>query len=393
MSQDKHSLVTQAVHGGEPTKFSHDALTLPIVQTATYSFEDTAELVGYMEGRAEREEYGRYGNPTVNVLEARLAALEGYPDALAFSSGMAAVTSTILALTSAGSHVILFADCYRRTRQFVTTFMARFGVEHTLVPPADLDALVAAMRPETKLVISEAPTNPYLTVPDFERLSKICREKRVRTLIDATIATPINLRPAEHGIDLVVHSATKYIAGHNDVLCGLLAGKAGLVSLVRDVRDMMGAVCDAHAAFLVNRGLKTLALRVAHQNSSALAIARFLEKHPRVQRVWHPGLPSHPCHEVASRLMDGFGGMVTFEIAGDIGQTGRFIDALKIPKIAPSMGGVESLIEQPALMSFFELTTEQRKAVGISDNLVRFSVGIEATEDLIADLSAALEQI
>lgn len=393
MSQDKHSLMTEAVHGGQPTSFSHDALTVPVVQTATYSFKDTAELVDHMEGRLEREEYGRYGNPTVKVMESRYAALEGYPDAVAFASGMAAVTSAILALTSAGAHVVLFADCYRRTRQFVTRFMTQFGVEHSLVPPADIDALAAAIRPETKLVISEAPTNPYLTVPDLERLSKICREKRIKTMIDATIATPINLRPAEYGIDLVVHSATKYLAGHNDVLCGLLAGKPGLVSLVRDVRDMMGGVCDPHAAFLVHRGMKTLALRVQYQNQAALAIARFLEQHPRVERVWHPGLPSHPCHEVASRIMGGFGGMVTFAVAGDIDQTSRFIDALRIPKIAPSMGGVESLVEQPALMSYFELTTEQRLAVGISNNLVRYSVGIESTEDLIADLKGALDEI
>lgn len=386
-------MLTPSVHGGEPGHYAYDALTAPVVQTATYSFANTAELVHYMEGRMERQEYGRYGNPTVELVEAKVAALDGATDAVMFSSGMAAVTSTILALVKGGGHVVLFSDCYRRTRQFVTTFLGEYGVEHTLVPPADMDALAAALRPETKLVISEAPTNPYLTVPDFARMAEICQPKRVRTLIDSTIATPINLRPLEHGIDLVVHSATKYLAGHNDVLAGVVTGKPGLVSLVRDIRHMMGAVCDPHAAYLVHRGIKTLALRVAHQNEAALAIARFLEAHPKVDRVWYPGLESHPCHDVARRTMDGFGGMVTFTVKADLEGAGRFIDALKIPRIAPSMGGVESLVEQPALMSYFELSTEQREAVGIKNNLVRYSVGIEATEDLIDDLSQGLEAL
>ncbi len=390
MAEQKRHSLTPAVHGGEPKHYAHDALTAPIVQTATYTFANTAELVEYMEGRKEREEYGRYGNPTARLLEERVAALEGAEDAVCFSSGMAAVTSAILALVKSGDHVILFADCYRRTRQFVTRFLAQFGVEHTLVPPADVEALVQALRPSTRLVISEAPTNPYLTVPDLARMSAICKPKRVRTLIDSTFATPVNLTPLDYGIDLVVHSATKYLGGHNDVLAGVVTGGAGLVSLIRDVRHMMGAVCDAHAAFLVHRGLKTLALRVAQQNASAQTIAEMLERHPAVARVWYPGLPSHPNHASAVRQMRGFGGVVSFELRGDLDATSRFIDRLEIPRIAPSLGGVESLVEQPALMSYFELTTEQREAVGIKDNLVRYSVGIEDCGDLIADLERAL---
>jgi cystathionine gamma-synthase len=386
----KRPSLTPAVHGGEPKHYAHDALTAPIVQTATYTFADTAELIEYMEGRKERQEYGRYGNPTARLLEERVASLEGAQDAVSFSSGMAAVTSAIFALVRAGDHVILFADCYRRTRQFVTRFLAQFGVEHTLVPPADVEALQQAFKPNTKLVISEAPTNPYLTVPDLDRLSALCKPKRVRTLIDSTFATPINLNPLDHGIDLIVHSATKYLGGHNDVLAGVVAGGTGLVSLVRDVRHLMGAVCDPHAAYLVHRGLKTLALRVAHQNESAQAMAEMLERHPRVARVWYPGLPSHPNHATAVRLMRGFGGVVTFELKGDLESTSKFIDALQIPRIAPSLGGVESLVEQPALMSYFELTTEQREAVGIKNSLVRYSVGIEDPDDLLADLEQAL---
>ncbi len=303
---------------------------------------------------------------------------------------MAAVTTAILALTKAGSHVVLFSDCYRRTRQFVGTVLSRFGVEHTLVPPADLDALEAALRPDTRLVISEAPTNPYNTVVDLPRLASICRPRRIKTMIDATFATPINLRPADHGIDLVVHSGTKYLAGHNDVLAGFVAGGRGLVSLVRDLRHVLGGVMDPHAAYLVHRGLKTLALRVRQQNATAQALAETLADHPKVERVYYPGLPSFAQHEVAARLMRGYGGVVTFTLRGDLATGSRFVDGCRIPKIAPSLGGVESLVEQPALMSYYELSTEERAAIGISDALIRYAVGLEDPDELIADVLQSL---
>lgn len=384
------SFPTRAVHAGESRRQPFDALTQPIAQTATYTFENTAELVAYMEGRIEREEYGRYGNPSVRAVEAKLAELEGVEDAVAFSSGMAAVTTSILALSKAGSHVVLFSDCYRRTRQFVTGFLARFGVEHTLVPPGDLDALQRSITEHTRLVVSEMPTNPYQTCIDLERLAAICKPTRAKTMIDATFATPINLRPAEHGIDLVVHSATKYLAGHNDVLAGIVAGSAGLTSLVRDLRHVLGAVLDPHAAYLVQRGMKTLGLRVSQQNRTAQALAELLQEHAKVKQVWYPGLPSHPHHEIARRLMTGFGGVVTFELHADLEATGRFIDSLKIPRIGPSLGGVESLVEQPALMSYFELSTEEREAIGIKNSLVRYAVGVEDTTDVLDDMRRAL---
>jgi cystathionine gamma-synthase len=304
---------------------------------------------------------------------------------------MAAVTSAILALTKSGAHVVLFADCYRRTRQFVTAFLERFGVTSTLIAPADVGALEAALRPETRLVIAEAPTNPYLRVADLAEVARICRERRVKTLIDSTFATPVNLRPLSHGIDLVVHSATKYLAGHNDVMGGVVAGSSALVSLVRDARHVLGAVLDPHAAYLIHRGIKTLALRVARQNESALSLARALEQQPRVEQVWYPGLPSHPDHATATRLLSGHGGVITFQLRGDLAATGRFVDALRIPRIAPSLGGVESLVEQPALMSYFELSSDQRTALGIPDTLVRYAVGIEDPTDLATDLFAALD--
>ncbi|MBX7196303.1 MAG: aminotransferase class I/II-fold pyridoxal phosphate-dependent enzyme [Sandaracinaceae bacterium] len=384
---------SRAVHGGERRVRAGHPLAEPIVQSATYTFDDTADLVRYMEGHGGegREEYGRYGNPTVRAFEEKLAALEGTADALAFASGMAAITTTILAMVKSGSHVVLFSDCYRRTRQFVTGFLDRFGVRATLVPPADLDALEAALTKDTRLVVSEAPTNPYQTVLDLERLAAICRPRRIKTMIDATFATPINLRPAAHGIDLVVHSATKYLGGHNDVLGGVVAGPEGPISLVRDLRHVLGGVLDPHAAYLLHRGVKTLAVRVAQQNRSALALAARLEAHPRVRRVWYPGLASHPSHAIASRLMSGFGGVVTFAVKGDLAAVSRVVDAMKIPRIAPSLGGVESLVEQPALMSYFELSSEERLALGMSDDLVRYAVGLEDTDELVADVLAALE--
>lgn len=389
--EDDVSQKTLAVHGGEPRTYPYDALAAPITQTATYSFADTAELIAYFEGRKEREEYGRYGNPSVRLVEEKVAALERTEDAVAFASGMAAVTSTILSLVKSGSHVILFADCYRRTRQFVTTFLGRFGVSHTLVPPADVEALQGAVRPETRLVVAEAPTNPYQMIPDLEELVEVCKRHKVKSLIDSTFATPINFTPASYGIDLVVHSATKYLAGHNDVLGGVLAGNAATVSLVRDLRSVFGAMLDPHAAYLIHRGIKTLALRMEQQNTTAHALAARLEAHPRVRQVWYPGLESHPNHATAKRLMSGFGGVVTFEVDADLNGTSRFVDACRIPRIAPSLGGVESLIEQPALMSYFELTTEEREAIGIKNNLVRFAVGIEDTDELIADVVQALD--
>lgn len=386
---------TRAVHAGEPRLRAHDSITPPIVQSATYTFRNTEALIDFHEGRVEREEYGRYGNPTVRAAEAKLAALEdhgGQAAALLCPSGMNAITMALLAMLPSGSHLVLTDDCYRRTRQFVRTMLARLGVEHTVVPAGDYSAIAAALRPgHTRLIVSESPTNPYLRVADLTALTTIARAARVKTLIDATFATPHNLRPLEYGIDLVVHSCTKYLGGHNDLLAGVIIGKPGIVSALREAQGMLGGICDPHSAYLLVRGIKTFALRMDRHNSNGLAVARFLESHPRVARVYYPGLESHPDHAVAIAQMSGFGGVISFEIDGDLEATARFIDQVRIPYIAPSLGGVESLIEQPALMSFYELSTEERLAVGIRNNLVRLSCGIEDAADLIEDLRQALE--
>jgi cystathionine gamma-synthase len=385
---------TDAVHAGDAKAKPYDAVPEPIVQTATYTFANTAEIVALTSGRhpdPDRGEYGRYGNPTVRAVERRLAALEGTEDAALFASGMSALTTSVLALVRTGQHVVLFKDCYRMTAEFVTDLLARLGVEHTLLAAGDVEGLAGALRPETRLVLGESPTNPYLSCLDLERLAAVCRTRRtVKSLVDATFATPVNCRPAAFGVDLVVHSATKYLAGHNDVLAGVVCGPSGLLSMIRDLRGVLGGVCDPHAAFLVGRGCKTLALRVARQNASALAIAERLAAHPRVERVFYPGLASHATHAIARAQMSGFGGVVSFVVRGGLDAASRVIDSLRLARIGPSFGGVETLVEQPAVMSYYAMTSDERAAVGIADGLVRLSVGIEETRDLIADLDRAL---
>lgn len=390
--EQSQGIDTLAVRGGEPQSFAHRAVTAPIVCSATYAFTSADEIRDHFEGRVEREEYGRYGNPTVRFAEQKISALEGGEDSVLFPSGMSAFTTLLFSMLKPGDHVVMTSDCYRRSRQFVATTLKKFGVEHTFVEPSDLGAIEAAVaRPATRLLISEAPTNPLLRVADLDRFAEICARRRgVKLLVDATLATPLNLRPLQHGAALVLHSGTKYLAGHNDVLSGSVTGSREIVAALRDARGVFGNMPDPHGAYLLIRGMKTLAVRMRQHNASALRIAQFLEGHPRVERVLYPGLPSHPDHAVAARLLSGFGGMVSFYVRGDLQATARFVDACRLPCVAPSMGGAESLIEQPALMSFYELSPDERSRVGIAENLVRLSVGLEDTEDLIEDLGRAL---
>jgi len=381
---------TIAVHGGEPRPKPAHALATPIVQTATYTFANTQELKDHFDGKIDRVEYGRYGNPTQRIAETKLAAIEGAGDCLLFASGMAAMTTALFAMLSRGTHVVITDDSYRRTRQFLNQTLPRFGVEVSTVPAGDYDALEDAIRPTTRVLLSESPTNPYNRILDLERFAAIGRKHRVKTVIDATFATPYNQRPLEWGVDVVMHSATKYLGGHNDLLAGALLASRDIVDAVRGLQSVTGAVVDPFAAYLLVRGLKTFALRLERQNANAQAIAEFLEAHPRVGPVHYAGLPSHPEHEVARRQMRGFGAVVSFEVEGSLDTASRVVDACRIPYIASSLGGVESLIEQPAIMSFYELTTEERLQIGIKDNLIRYAVGIEDADDLVADLAQAL---
>jgi cystathionine gamma-synthase len=382
---------TLSVHAGEPRPKPGHALATPIMQTATYTFANTQELRDHFDGKIERVEYGRYGNPTQRIAEAKLAALEGAEDCLLFASGMAAVTTTLFAILSRGTHVVVTDDSYRRTRQFLNQTLHRYGIEVSTVPSGDYPALEDSIRPTTRALVSESPTNPYNRILDLERFASIGRQHRVKTVIDATFATPYNQRPLEFGVDIVIHSATKFLGGHNDLLAGAVLGSRELVGGVRALQAVTGAVVDPFAAYLLVRGLKTFALRLERQNANAQALAEFLAVHPKVVAVHYPGLPSHSDYDIARKQMRGFGGVVSFEVRGDLEAAARVVDGCRLPHIATSLGGVESLIEQPAVMSFYELTTEERLQIGIKDNLIRYAVGIEDIDDLLADLAQALE--
>jgi cystathionine gamma-synthase len=381
---------TRAVHGGERDHPASDAVTTPIFQTSTYWFKDSAELRAYQEGRLARDEYGRYGNPTWRAVERKLAELEGAEDAVLFASGMCAATTTFLALLPRGGHLIVTSDCYRRTRQFCREYLSKLDVETTVIEPANVEKLAAAIRPGSNLFFTESPTNPYLRVIDVPEAVRVCHAHGVRVVIDGTFATPVNHRALADGADLVLHSATKYLGGHNDLLAGAAAGSSKIIGELRQAVGILGGCTDAHSAYLLLRGMKTLALRMNRHNETGLRVARMLEAHPRVQRVWYPGLASHPDHGTARRLMRGFGGVVSFELDADLEATMRFVDRCRIPYIAPSLGGVESLIEMPVVMSYWDQPREERLRLGITDSLVRLSCGIEDTNDLLADLEQAL---
>jgi cystathionine gamma-synthase len=383
---------TLSVHGGEARQKPGDSITDPIFCASTYTFTDTQSVIEYIEEDQPREEYGRYGNPGERVAERKLAALEGGEAAVLFASGMAAIVGLLMAKLNAGDEVIFFDECYHRSREFCTKHLSRFGVKTVQVPACDYDAMDAAITPKTKLLISESPTNPHLSIVDLERFAEIGRQHHVETLIDATLATPYNLRPIEAGIDYVLHSVTKYLAGHNDLLAGVVVGSAKQMEPVRNLRGIMGAINSPQNCYLLSRGLKTFELRMQRHNENGQRVAEFLEAHPRIEKVYYPGLPSHAYYEIARQTMRGFGGLVTFLVKdADWRATADIVDAVRIPRIAPSLGGVESLIEQPLVMSYYKCTPEERRNYRITDNMIRMACGIENPDDLIADLAQALD--
>ncbi len=381
---------TQCVHAGRNKRQESSAVTTPIVHSAPFHFDSTRELMDFMEGKSERvqPEYGRMGNPTTSAVEKRIAALEGAERALLFSSGMAAITTLFLATLSRGDHLILTDDCYKKTRMFAA-FLGKYGVETSIVEPG-LDKVMDAVRPSTKFIFTEIPTNPYLRIPDLEALAAEAGKRNIMTIADSTFATPVNLRPLDLGIDIVTHSATKYLGGHNDLIAGVLAGSSEIMAPAADLLEMMGAITDPNTAFLLDRGLKTLGIRVERHNSNGQAVAEFLESHPAVEKVFYPGLPSHPDHQMAKHLLSGYGGVVTFLVKGGLEETLKFIDKTRIPYLSPSLGGVESIIDPVAPMSFWKMSRNEREAIGMTDNLVRLATGIEDAEDIIADLEQAL---
>jgi cystathionine gamma-synthase len=332
---------TLAVHAGEERQKCGNSITDPIFAASTYTFADTQSVIDFIEQKLPREEYGRYGNPTEKIVERKLAALEGGEAALLYSSGMAAFVGLLMARLSTGDEVLFFDECYHRSREFCAKHLSRFGVVTHQVKACDYDALEAAITPKTRLLVSESPTNPHLSIVDMDRFAALGKRHGIETLIDATLATPYNLQPLRAGIDYVLHSATKYLGGHNDLLAGVLVGSAAKLEDVRKLRGVMGAVNSPHNLYLLQRGLKTFELRMQRHNENGLAVAQFLANHPRVERVYYPGLTTHPHHELARQVMRGFGGLITFLVKdADWRQTADVVDAVKIPRIGPSLGGV-----------------------------------------------------
>ncbi|KAK9741096.1 hypothetical protein RND81_03G081100 [Saponaria officinalis] len=383
-----------AIHAGERLGrgIVTDAITTPVVNTSAYFFKKTADLIDFKEGRHTSYEYGRYGNPTSTVLEEKLSALEGAESTMLLASGMCASTVLMFALVPAGGHIVTTTDCYRKTRIFIENVLSKMGIKATVIDPADMEGLKTALdENNVSLFFTESPTNPFLRCVDIKLVSDLCHKKGALVCIDGTFATPLNQKALSLGADLVIHSMTKFIAGHNDVLGGCISGSKKVISEIRYMHHILGGTLNPNASYLIIRGLKTLHLRVQQQNTTAMRMAEVLEAHPK--RVYYPGLASHPEHELAKRQMTGFGGVVSFEIDGDLLTTAKFADSLKIPYIAPSFGGCESIVDQPAIMSYWDLSPSDRLKYGIKDNLIRFSFGIEDFEDLEADILQALEAI
>lgn len=393
----KWKAATLGIHGLDRVHHAHFAVSTPIVHTSNYYFNNTQEVYDFMkaksEGRVVREhEYGRYGNPTQEECERKLAAVEGAERAVLFSTGMSAVILTLMTFMRRDGHIIFTSDCYRQTRDFASNLLAEFGIQVSLVDPT-AGAIEKAIRPNTNIIFTESPTNPYLRCLDLPAVVKVAKQHKVMTIIDATLATPYNIKPIEMGVDVVVHSATKYLGGHNDLLAGVALGSDKLMNDVYRMQRMIGATPGPLTCFLLERGLKTFGLRMKHHNEAGLAVAHMLEAHPKIEKVWYPGLESHPDRAIAKTQMKGFGSVVTFLLRGDDAKTRKFIDNLELFLITPSLGGSESLVTQMWMMSFFDYPEEYRKKIGMSDNLVRLALGLEDVDDLIADLTQALEKI
>lgn len=386
MKKHKRHPETEAVRGGMDLSKKNGPLSTPIYQTSTFEVTDMEEQV-----RATPTDhfYTRYGNPTHTVAENAIAELEGAEAALLFASGMSAITTTILALTKAGDHIVAQRDIYGGATKFFTQWLPKFGVDVTLVDTTDYQQHAKAMRPNTKILHLESPTNPTLRVVDLKKVASVAKQHGITTLIDSTFATPINCRPAEFGIDLVMHSGTKYFGGHADLICGVVAGRRDLIDTIHATRTTLGCNMDPHAAWLLLRGIKTLAVRVQRQNYNALRVAQFLKGHPKVRSVSYPFLEGHPQRALAMEQMQGGGGVLSFEVEGTGEDACRFAKALNLFTLAPSLGGVESLVTIPVITSHAMIRPEEREKMGVTEQLIRLSVGVENVEDLIADLERA----
>ncbi len=377
---------TEAVRGGTDPHKKNGPLITPIYQTSTFEVTDLEQ-----QARATHTDmfYTRYGNPTHTVAESAIAELEGADAALLFASGMSAITTSILALVNSGDHIVAQRDIYGGATKFLTQWLPKFGVQTTLVDTTDYEQHAKAIRPNTKILYLESPTNPTLRVVDLKRVAALARKHNLITLIDSTFSTPINCRPIEFGIDLVMHSGTKYFAGHSDLICGIVAGRRDLTDTIHATRTTLGCNMDPHAAWLLLRGIRTLAVRVQRQNENALLVAQFLKSHAKVRSVSYPFLEGHPQRALAMEQMRGGGGVLSLEVDGSGQDACRFAEALQLFTLAPSLGGVDSLVTIPVITSHSMISPEERAKMGVSDQMVRLSVGVENVQDLIADLDQA----
>jgi cystathionine beta-lyase/cystathionine gamma-synthase len=385
MPDDSQRIETKLIHAGEPKPLILGAVSMPIFQSSTFLY--TGEN-SYHDLR-----YIRLNNtPNHAALHQKLAALENAEDALVTASGMAAISTALIALLQPGDH-FLAQDClYGGTHDFITKDFTAFGISYDFIDGDDPDGWRRHLRPETKMIYVETMTNPLLQVADLKAVVDFAKTHGLISIIDNTFASPMNFRPPEWGFDLSIHSCTKYLNGHSDIVAGAVIGRADLIEKIAHKLNHLGGCLDPHACFLLHRGIKTLGVRMKHQNESTLEIAQFLENHPAVETVNYPGLKSHQRHDCACELFDGFSGMMSFEVKGGLDAAEGFLQQITLPTVAPSLGGVETLVTRPATTSHSGMSPEDRRAAGISDSLIRVSVGIEATEDLIADFDQALER-
>ena len=390
MKRQSYQAETKAVRGAANLEKKNGPLATPIYQTSTFEVTDNEE-----ELRATHTDhfYTRYGNPTNTVAEQTIAALEGVDAALTFASGMGAITTTLMALLKSGDHIVAQRDIYGGVSKFLSQWLPKMGIETTFVDTTEYEQHERAIRPNTKLLYLESPTNPTLRVVDLKLVAAVAKRHNILSMIDSTFGTPVNQHPAEFGIDLVMHSGTKYLGGHTDLICGVVAGRQELTKKIWETRTTLGNCMDPHASWMLVRGLKTLAVRVARQNENALRVAGFLAENAKVRKVHYPFLKSHAQHGLAREQMKGGGGMVSFEVEGSGDDARRVSEAMRLFTLAPSLGGVESLVSIPVLTSHAMVPAAERAKMGVTEQLIRLSVGIESAEDLIADLERALEAV
>jgi cystathionine beta-lyase/cystathionine gamma-synthase len=387
MKHHVHRQETEAVRGGTDLSKKNGPLATPIYQTSTFEVSDNREQL-----RATHTDrfYSRYGNPTNTVVQAAVAELEGTEAALLFASGMTAITTSVLSLVKSGDHIVAQRDIYGGATKFLSHWLPKLGVETTFVDTTEYDQHARAIRPNTRLLYLESPTNPTVRVVDLKKTTALAKQHGITTFIDSTFATPINQRPADFGIDLVMHSGTKYYSGHSDLICGIVTGRRELIEKIHESRTTLGGNLAPQGAWLLLRGIKTLAVRVQRQNENALRVAQFLARHAKVRQVNYPFLEGHPQRALAVEQMRGGGGVVSFEVDGTGEDACRVTEALHLFTLAPSLGGVDSLVSIPVLTSHAMISPEHRRKMGVTEQLIRLSVGIENADDLIADLEQAL---